>query len=168
MVQIEPRLPSSRSSLQRRQTRVPINANQATSNTKRLTTNCTSKKLQNRAEWTRIDEVRLDSRRLLDSTLVVVKGEMGHTPKINGNAGRDHWPQCGFSLLIGGGVKQGYVQGTTDNVAAWPTSHPVSPADFVATIYKLLGIDPHLTVPDRVGRPIPIAHGGEPVADVIA
>lgn len=110
----------------------------------------------------------LDGRGLLDSTLVVVMGEMGRTPKINGNAGRDHWPQCGFSLLIGGGVQQGYVHGTTDKIAAWPTSHPVSPANFVATIYKLLGIDPHLTVPDRFGRPIPIAHGGEPVADVIA
>mgnify|MGYP003310025413 CR=1 FL=1 len=88
--------------------------------------------------------------------------------RINKDAGRDHWPQCGFSLLFGGGVKQGYVHGTTDKLAAWPTSHPVSPPQFVATIYKLLGIDPHLTVPDRLGRPIPIAHGGEAVAEVIA
>ena len=110
----------------------------------------------------------LDSRGLLDSTLVVVMGEMGRTPKINGNAGRDHWPQCGFSLLFGGGVNQGYVHGTSDKIAAWPTSHPVSPPDFVATVYKLLGIDPGMTVPDRLGRPIPIAHGGEPVAAVIA
>ena len=110
----------------------------------------------------------LDSRGLLDSTLVVVMGEMGRTPKINRNAGRDHWPQCGFSLLIGGGVQQGYVHGTTDKIAAWPTSQPVSPPDFVATVYQLLGIDPHLAVRDRLGRPIPIAHGGEPVFEVIA
>ncbi len=110
----------------------------------------------------------LDQSGLLDSTLVVVMGEMGRTPKINANAGRDHWPQCGFSLLFGGGVKQGYVHGTTDKIGAWPTSDPVSPADFVATVYSLLGIDPRMTVNDRAGRPISIAHGGEPVADVIA
>ena len=109
----------------------------------------------------------LDSRGLLDSTLVVVMGEMGRTPKVNGTAGRDHWPQCGFSLLFGGGVKQGLVYGSTDAIGAYPTSNPVSPADFVATIYQLMGIDPHQTVPDRSGRPILIAHGGEPVVDII-
>ena len=110
----------------------------------------------------------LEESGLLDSTLVVVMGEMGRTPKINAKAGRDHWPQCGFSLLFGGGVKQGHVHGTTDKIGAWPTSHPVSPADFVATVYSLLGIDPRMTLNDRSGRPISIAHGGEPVADVIA
>jgi hypothetical protein len=110
----------------------------------------------------------LDSRGLLDSTLVVVMGEMGRTPKINAKAGRDHWPQCGFSLLAGGGVKPGFVYGETDKHAAYPTSHPVTPGDLVATIYRLLGIDPHLTVPDRTGRPIHIAHGGEPISELFA
>jgi Protein of unknown function (DUF1501) len=110
----------------------------------------------------------LDERGLLDSTLVVVMGEMGRSPRINAKAGREHWPQCGFSLLAGGGIKAGTIFGTTDNQAAYPTSHPVSPGDVVATIYQLLGIDPALTVPDRAGRPIPIAHGGEPIFDVIA
>jgi len=110
----------------------------------------------------------LDERGLLDSTLVVVMGEMGRSPRVNGAAGRDHWPQCGFSLLTGGGARPGTVYGTTDKEAAWPSSFPVSPGDVVATIYHLLGIDPHLTVPDRVGRPIAIAHGGEPIHDVIA
>ncbi len=109
----------------------------------------------------------LDSRGLLDSTLVVVMGEMGRSPKVNGSAGRDHWPQCGFSLLFGGGVKQGLVYGSTDAIGAYPTSNPVSPADFVATIYQLMGIDPHQAVPDRSGRPILIAHGGDPVLDII-
>jgi hypothetical protein len=109
----------------------------------------------------------LEERGLLQSTLVVVMGEMGRTPRVNGKAGRDHWPQCGFSLLFGGGVKSGFVYGTTDELGAWPTSRPVSPADFVATIYHLLGIDPHVTVPDRTGRPIAIAHGGEPVREII-
>ena len=110
----------------------------------------------------------LDSRGLLDSTLVVVMGEMGRTPKVNASAGRDHWPQCGFSLLFGGGVRQGLVYGSTDSIGAYPDSHPVSPADFVATVYQLMGIDPHMTVPDRSGRPIFIAHGGEPVHEIIA
>ena len=110
----------------------------------------------------------LDERGLLDSTLVIVMGEMGRTPRINRNAGRDHWPQCGFSLLAGGGVKQGYVHGATDKYAASPISDSVSPADFVATIYHLLGIDPSMTVPDFFGRPIPIAHGGEVVQGILA
>ena len=109
----------------------------------------------------------LESRGLLDSTLVVVMGEMGRAPKINAKAGRDHWPQCGFSLLTGGGTKPGCVFGETDKQAAYPISHPVSPADLVATIYQLLGIDPHLTVPDPLGRPTHIAHGGEPIWDVL-
>ena len=92
---------------------------------------------------------------------------MGRAPKVNGKAGRDHWPQCGFSLLIGGGVKPGGVFGETDKQAADPISHPVSPGDIVATIYQLLGIDPHLALPDHLGRPVHIGHGGEPIRDVL-
>ena len=110
----------------------------------------------------------LDDRGLLEQTLVIVMGEMGRTPKVNGRAGRDHWPQCGFSLLTGGGVKPGYVHGATDKQAAYPEHHPVHVSDFVATIYELLGIDPHMTVPNRQGRPVYIAQDGEPVFDVIA
>jgi len=109
----------------------------------------------------------LEQRGLLDSTLVVVMGEMGRSPRVNAKAGRDHWPQCGFSLLTGGGVKQGTVFGATDKQAAYPTSHPVSPGDVVATIYELLGIDPHMTVPNIQSRPVPIAHGGNAIWDVV-
>jgi len=110
----------------------------------------------------------LEMRGLLDSTLIVVMGEMGRSPRINGAAGRDHWPQCGFSLLIGGGVKQGHVHGRTDKQAGYPVSDPVSPPDFVATIYHLLGIDPRMTVLNHSGRPMFIAHGGEVVQGVLA
>jgi Protein of unknown function (DUF1501) len=110
----------------------------------------------------------LEARGLLDETLVIVMGEMGRTPRINAKAGRDHWPQCTFSLLTGGGVRRGTVYGTSDEQAAYPVSHLVRPADLVATIYHLLGIDPHMTVNDRLGRPVPIAHGGEPVQGVLA
>ena len=94
-------------------------------------------------------------------------GEMGRSPKVNAKAGRDHWPQCGFCLMVGGGIKQGVEYGTTDKIAAYPTSNPVSPADIVATIYQQLGIDPHTMLPDRSGRPMPIAHGGQPIWDII-
>lgn len=110
----------------------------------------------------------LDERGLLDSTLVIVMGEMGRSPRINASAGRDHWPQCGFSLLTGGGVKPGMVYGDTDKDAAYPTSNPVHPSELVATIYHLLGIDPHLIVRDPLGRPHPIARGGEPVLELLS
>ena len=110
----------------------------------------------------------LEERGLLETTLVVVMGEMGRTPRVNGAAGRDHWPQCGFALLAGGGTKRGFVLGKTDEQAAYPVDRPVSAGDLVATIYQLLGVDPSLTVPDLTGRPISISHGGEPAWEVIA
>jgi hypothetical protein len=110
----------------------------------------------------------LEERGLLQSTLVVVMGEMGRTPRVNGKAGRDHWPQCGFALLAGGGTRRGVVVGKTDEQAAYPVDRPVSAGDMVATIYQLLGIDPALTVDDLSGRPIGISHGGEPVWEAIA
>jgi hypothetical protein len=110
----------------------------------------------------------LEERGLLDSTLVVVMGEMGRTPRVNAKAGRDHWPQCGFVLLAGGGVKRGFVLGKTDEQGAYPIDRPVSAGDMVATIYQLLGINPVLTVDDLSGRPINISHGGEPVFEAIA
>ncbi|MDA0835645.1 MAG: DUF1501 domain-containing protein [Planctomycetota bacterium] len=110
----------------------------------------------------------LDERGLLDSTLVIVMGEMGRSPRVNGKAGRDHWPRCGFSLLTGGGVKSGTIHGVTDKQAAYPESGLTHPADLVATVYHLLGVDPHLLVKDRTGRPFPIARSGEPVFEVIA
>ncbi len=110
----------------------------------------------------------LAERGLLETTLVVVTGDMGRTPRVNGKAGRDHWPQCGFCLLAGGGVKEGMVYGTSDKSGAYPIEHPVSPGDLVATIYQQLGVDPEATVPDQVGRPVSIAHGGLPIRAILA
>jgi hypothetical protein len=110
----------------------------------------------------------LEDRGLLESTLVVVMGEMGRSPKVNTKAGRDHWPQCGFCLLAGGGVAAGGVYGASDRHAAYPVDNPVSPADIVATIYHQLGVDPHVTVNDPSGRPVPIAHGGRVLKDVLS
>jgi hypothetical protein len=110
----------------------------------------------------------LDQRGLLQSTLLVVTGDMGRTPRINAKAGRDHWPQCGFCLLAGGGVRQGMVYGVSDRQGAYPLEHPVSPGDLVATIYELVGVDPDLMVPELAGRPIAVTHGGSPLRAILA
>jgi hypothetical protein len=110
----------------------------------------------------------LDARGLLETTLVVVTGDMGRTPRVNRKAGRDHWPQCGFCLFAGAGMRPGLVYGTTDRDAAYPKDHAVSPGDLVATIYQLLGVNPDATVPDQTGRPISISHGGQPIRGILA
>ena len=109
----------------------------------------------------------LADRGLFESTLVVVTGDMGRTPKVNGKAGRDHWPQCGFCLFAGGGTEGGVIHGATDKIAAFPTEHPVSAGDLVATVYHLVGVDPEATVPDHTGRPTHIAHGGRAIAGIL-
>jgi hypothetical protein len=109
----------------------------------------------------------LESHGLLDDTLVLWTGEFGRTPKINENASRDHWPHCYSALLAGGGVKRGYVYGASDERGMYPDENPVRPDDLAATLYYLLGIDPHTEVYDRQNRPLPIANG-DPVLDVVA
>lgn len=113
---------------------------------------------------TLLDE--LEERGLLDETLVVWMGEFGRTPKINENQSRDHWPQCYTVLLAGGGVKRGYVYGSSDAQGAYPDEHPVKPEDLAATLYYLMGIDPDTHVYDHENRPRPIA--GKPILDVVA
>ncbi len=108
----------------------------------------------------------LEQRGLLDETLVVWMGEFGRTPKINKNESRDHWPQCYTVLLAGGGVKGGFVHGSSDSHAMYPDEHPVKPEDLAATLFYLLGIDPGSEIMDRNDRPLPI--GGRPILDVVA
>jgi Protein of unknown function (DUF1501) len=101
----------------------------------------------------------LDVRGLLDSTLVVAMGEFGRTPKINGTAGRDHWPDCYSILLAGGGVAGGAVYGSSDKIGAYPATDPVTPGDLAATIFDRFGIDPGLEIRDPTGRPHRLATG---------
>jgi hypothetical protein len=101
----------------------------------------------------------LDERGLLDETLVVWVGEFGRTPRINKEAGRDHWPQCYPAILAGGGVKRGAVFGASDKNGAYPANDPVRPDDLAATMFHLLGIDPHTEVYDTLNRPLAIAAG---------
>jgi hypothetical protein len=109
----------------------------------------------------------LDQRGLLETTLVVWMGEFGRTPTINPKASRDHWPDCYTVLLAGGGVKRGFVFGESDKNASYPVKDPVRPDDLAATIYYLLGIDPHTEVHGAGNRPVLISEGN-PITGVIA
>jgi uncharacterized protein (DUF1501 family) len=95
----------------------------------------------------------LDQRGLLDRTLVLANAEFGRTPAVNRSAGRDHWPWVYSLALAGGGVGQGVVVGSSDKVAAYPTSHPHDPADMAATVYHLLGVPADTTLADQTSRP---------------
>ena len=96
----------------------------------------------------------LRERGLLDSTLVVMMGEFGRTPKLNATAGRDHWPRAGFVCLAGGGVRGGQVIGATDAHGEVPSDRPVSPPDLACTLLTLLGVDPARELITPGGRPI--------------
>ena len=110
----------------------------------------------------------LEQRGLLDSTLVVMMGEMGRTPRVNAQAGRDHWSMAQCILFAGGGVKPGQIIGSTDAQAAYPTSDPVSVADLLRTIHTLLGIDADKEYADPLGRPVPLVSGGKLIPGLIA
>jgi uncharacterized protein (DUF1501 family) len=101
----------------------------------------------------------LAQRGLLDETLVVCMGEFGRTPRINAQAGRDHWGDCAAVGLAGGGVRGGQVVGASDKIAAYPSEHPLDPADVQATVYHCLGLEPHGQMHDQLGRPVPLSTG---------
>jgi uncharacterized protein (DUF1501 family) len=110
----------------------------------------------------------LRERGLLESTLVVLMGEFGRTPKLNSTGGRDHWPRANSVLLAGGGVKRGQVVGETDAFGELPASRPVLPEDLLATIYHLIGIDAEKEYRTETGRPIRVLSGGEVVKEALA
>jgi uncharacterized protein (DUF1501 family) len=96
----------------------------------------------------------LDTRGMLDDVLVVVWGEFGRTPRINAQAGRDHWSQVSCCLLAGGGIRAGQVIGSTNRLGEFATTRPVTPGEVIATVYHTLGIDPvTTTLHDQTGRP---------------
>jgi uncharacterized protein (DUF1501 family) len=110
----------------------------------------------------------LDERGLLDSTIVMVSSEFGRTPKINGNAGRDHWPKVFSIVLAGGGFKRGYIHGTSDATASEPENDPFQVEDMAHTIYHQLGIDAEKELVAPGPRPIEIVKDGVLVKDLIA
>ncbi len=110
----------------------------------------------------------LDNRRLLGDVSIVVWGEFGRTPRINNNAGRDHWPQVASALLAGGGMNTGQVVGSTDRYAGEPKDRPVHYREVFATLYHNLGIDPStLILNDRDGRPHRIVDGRKPIRELV-
>lgn len=110
----------------------------------------------------------LDERKLLDSTLIIWMGEFGRTPKINGNEGRDHYPQAWNAVLAGGGVRGGTVYGQTDGDGAKVVDKPLPVCNYFATIATLLGMNPGKSFMTPVGRPIAITEKGQPVRELIA
>ncbi|VTR98164.1 DUF1501 domain-containing protein [Tuwongella immobilis] len=109
----------------------------------------------------------LDDRGLLDSTIVMCAGEFGRTPKVNKNTGRDHWARSMACVLAGGGIKRGYVHGSTDASGMAPSTEPVTPDDIASTIFHRLGIDPALELQTPTGRPIQLFREGRIVEKLI-
>lgn len=110
----------------------------------------------------------LDDRGLLESTIVMCAGEFGRTPKVNKNVGRDHWARSMACVLAGGGIKRGYVHGTTDASGMAPATEPVTPDDVASTIFQQLGIDPHLELQTPTGRPVQLFREGKVIEKLIA
>ncbi|MFN4260066.1 MAG: DUF1501 domain-containing protein [Gemmataceae bacterium] len=110
----------------------------------------------------------LDSRGMLDDTIVMCAGEFNRTPKINGRAGRDHWARSMSVVLAGGGFRRGYAHGTTDANGMAPDLEPCTPDDVSATIFNLLGIDPHMELMTPSGRPIALFREGKVVDKLLA
>jgi hypothetical protein len=104
----------------------------------------------------------LKERGLLDETLVYWTGDFGRTPKINKEAGRDHWPQCQSIVMAGGGIQGGRTYGASDPTGAFPKDDPCRPDDITATVFHALGLDPETEIRDQLGRPMPIS-AGQPI-----
>ena len=104
-------------------------------------------------------------RGLLETTLVVVVGEFGRSPKVSG-AGRDHWPACYSALLAGAGIRGGMVYGASDRTGAYVRDNPVSPENFGATLFHALGVPPETRLgADGFTHP---ASDGQPIAALFA
>ncbi len=109
----------------------------------------------------------LAERGLLDDTIVCVMGEFGRTPRVNPGAGRDHWGNVMSVLLGGGGLAGGQVVGQSNSKGEYPAERPLTPADVLATIYKVLGIDLETKFVNLAGRPIGINNYGQPIAELL-
>jgi hypothetical protein len=115
----------------------------------------------------------LEERGMLDRVLVMVMGEFGRTPKINDGQpgipipGRDHWGNAISVMMAGGGLRGGTVVGSTNSKAEHPVDRPLTPANVLATVYRVMGIDTSLSFKDHAGRPIPILDGDEPIHEVL-
>ncbi len=112
-----------------------------------------------------MEDVR--ARGLENDILLIVTGEFGRTPRINGGPGRDHWAPVNDALLVGGGLRMGQVIGETDSRAARPRTRPITPGDFFATVLHVLGIDPHIQFTHPSGRPIYMIEDGRVMEELV-
>jgi uncharacterized protein (DUF1501 family) len=110
----------------------------------------------------------LADRGMLDETLVVMMGEMGRTPRVNAQAGRDHWSMAQTVLFAGGGIVPGKVIGATDKNGTQPTADPVSIQDILRTIFHLMGIDSDKTYYTPLGRPVQVVAGGRIIDSLLS
>jgi hypothetical protein len=118
-----------------------------------------------RAVTAYVEDVR--ARGLENDILLVVTGEFGRTPRINGGPGRDHWAQVNDAVLFGGGLRMGQVIGASDSRAAHVRSRPINPGDLMATVLHALGIDPRVQFTHPSGRPVYMVEDGEPLRELI-
>jgi len=110
----------------------------------------------------------LEERGMLNDVTVAVWGEFGRTPRVNPNAGRDHWPQVSCCLLAGGGMRTGQVIGATNRLGEYAKDRPVHVQEIIATLYKNLGIDPlATTLQDPTGRPQYLVEQRTPIAELV-
>jgi hypothetical protein len=109
----------------------------------------------------------LDDRGLLESTLVLAWGEFGRTPRVNAQAGRDHYPNVFSAALAGGPIQGGRVVGSSDSVGAFPLENPKTPQDVLLTMYRHLGVDVEKHYTDNSGRPIPVLPSGEYLSELV-
>ena len=108
----------------------------------------------------------LDGRGLLDNTLVIVLGEFGRTPKINKDAGRDHWPGAMSVLMAGAGVPRGHIVGATDAKGYYASENVYKPEDFAATLYTKMGIDHAQLLHTNTGRPVQLVNNGRMIKEL--
>jgi len=106
-------------------------------------------------------------RGLQDEILLVVTGEFGRTPRINKNAGRDHWSPLSTLALSGGGLNMGQVVGESSAKAEYPKTNPITPQDLMATIFHVLGIDPNIQFVNQSGRPVFMIEEGKIIKELI-
>jgi Protein of unknown function (DUF1501) len=109
----------------------------------------------------------LEARGLLESTLVLAWGEFGRTPRVNNDAGRDHYPNVFSAAIAGGGIRGGTIVGESDEKAAFPKSNPKMPQDVLATVYRHLGVDSKAEYLNN-GRPVPVLPSGRPIDELFA
>ena len=108
----------------------------------------------------------LDERGLMDQTLLVVLGEFGRTPKVNKDAGRDHWPHAMSVLMAGAGVPRGAIVGAPDSKGYYASEQVYRPEDFAASLYTKLGIDPHQILHKARGRPVQLVNNGRLIKEI--